>query len=339
MNQYEKELQEKGVTVYRIKAGDTLDSVAKELGLPKIALQRANPSLPSVGALPAGQTLLAFSNEQKEGKGGELGTVMTLPDGTKTYLQIVKKGTVQGADKNGDKGSNNADDEEKSSLKVPNAELSKEQIEAIARQAIEPEYELKRKEQRQAYEKALNNVKYKEQESEYDYRTALEDLVAALASDENEAVQNAIERGLARSSIPQSVKEVLQKENRVLRDRKEQEHAYEMNKLANERQQAGKDYAIKQDMTDLQQQTEMKNQMEKLEKANDSANTAVNTFNALGKNSKDDAALKQQYEITKQLLKTVDRDQAKNYLKKNEGSFKQLWGNDRYDRLFAKYSD
>jgi len=57
----------------------------------------------------------------------------------------------------------------------------------------------------------LENVKYKEQESEYDYRTALEDLVAALASDENEAVQNAIERGLARSSIPQSVKEVLAK--------------------------------------------------------------------------------------------------------------------------------
>lgn len=338
MNQYEKELQEKGVTVYRIKAGDTLDSVAKELGLPKIALQRANPSLPSVGALPVGQAILAFSNEQKEGQAGELGTVMTLPDGTKKYLQIVKKGTVQGPDQSGGQNSG-AGSGGNSQLKVPNAELSKEQIEAIARQVVEPEYELKRREQRQAYEKALENVKYKEQESEYDYRTALEDLVAALASDENEAVQNAIERGLARSSIPQSVKEVLQKENQALRSRKEQEHAREMKKLAGERQQAGRDYAVKQDMTNLQQQTELQKQMERLEKANDSANTAADTFNASGKNSKDDTALKQQYEITKQLLKTVDRDQAKNYLKKNEGSFKQLWGNDRYDRLFAKYSD
>lgn len=338
MNQYEKELQEKGVTVYRIKAGDTLDSVAKELGLPKIALQRANPSLPSVGALPVGQAILAFSNEQKEGQAGELGTVMTLPDGTKKYLQIVKKGTVQGLDQSGDQNSG-AGSGGNSPLKVPNAELSKEQIEAIARQTVEPEYELKRREQRQAYEKALENVKYKERESEYDYRTALEDLVAALASDENEAVQNAIERGLARSSIPQSVKEVLQKENQALRNRKEQEHAYEMEKLAGERQQADRDYAVKQDITNLQQQTEMQKQMEGLEKANDSANTAADTFNASGKSSKDDTALKQQYEITKQLLKTVDRDQAKNYLKKNEGSFKQLWGNDRYDRLFAKYSD
>ena len=256
MNQYEKELQEKGGTVYRIKAGDTLDSVAKELGLPKIALQRANPSLPSVGALPVGQAILAFSNEQKEGQAGELGTVMTLPDGTKKYLQIVKKGTVQGPDQSGGQNSG-AGIGGNSQLKVPNAELSKEQIEAIARQAVEPEYELKRREQRQAYEKALENVKYKEQESEYDYRTALEDLVAALASDENEAVQNAIERGLARSSIPQSVKEVLQKENQALRSRKEQEHAREMKKLAGERQQAGRDYAVKQDMTNLQQQTEL----------------------------------------------------------------------------------
>jgi len=87
MNQYEKELQEKGVTVYRIKAGDTLDSVAKELGLPKIALQRANPSLPSVGALPVGRRFWRSAMNRRKAKRAKLGTVMTLPDGTKNICR------------------------------------------------------------------------------------------------------------------------------------------------------------------------------------------------------------------------------------------------------------
>ena len=160
MDQYERELKEKGVTVYRTETGDTLASVAKKLGVSKIALQRANPSLPGTGPLPAGKALLVFGANIGE-QGDELALSVTEPDGRKQYVQTVTKSVpeTKPAQQEIKQAQPQSEAADQPTIRVPNAVVTQEQLAALARAEIDPDFAQKELAQRRNYDRALEDVR------------------------------------------------------------------------------------------------------------------------------------------------------------------------------------
>lgn len=359
------------VSVYRVEKGDTPQKIAQKLGLPLEAILKANPAL-AYRKPEAGETLLIY-NPDTRGSTAQLSLEeinslgQTVRKANQTAEPDPYKALLEGKAKEAPKeevqGKKPEDRNAKQTYKprlLDIKQLSDAELVQMAREIIDPKYAGQLEKKEQDYQQKSQKINEKLQANRQKFQKALEDLTERAKEEKSKAVADTVKNKTITSSI---FSEILKELGRRQQERQEQTKADYMQAeqgLKDQLNALAKERAAAIDALNKARQADYDAQIKKLKEANERAAKDIYNYNAnqLKKASSGQSwfassligspqAMLNQYsgkdgqeeqiKLTKQLLSTLTKQQAKDYLTKNEKNLRSLWGS-RYDDILKDYS-